>query len=342
MPLHNNDREAVNSYCRKQQFPEARDYLLGRASVYLGLRDGHTRAAYHENLGRIYTSLCELDKADEHFNLAIGATKGNFSARLSYIDSLIKRGSFKLAEKYLTEIVDNEPSVSPTTHKRNLRLNILMGKYFKLSGEFAAAAECLDQCLLYIRPDDSAHRDYAFVKSLLAETSCDKMAGTINYISFLRDSRFNGDYALRNHQARIFLGNRITEESNPYTLSTLHSLMANCYLDVNDYTRANEHAEIAITYNPRNIHAAKIQVLALLAGGQTREARDAYEAAARSLVASPHGATQLAIAFRNARMYEVAMGISSTIIDNPATDPETRRIAHNIQGIAWASRPHPD
>ncbi len=337
MPLFENDRLHINALCKEQRFAEARDYLLARQGRYL--RQGRfIRSSYHENLGKIYTSLCEFEKADEEFNFAIGATHLNFSPRLSYIESMIKRGRLCEADKLLTEIVEREDSISPAVHIRNVRLQLLMGKFFKLLGNYAEAMDCYEQCLPYLDKQSSARRDYQFLLDIRNNQRTDRLTGLINHINFLRDSRYSGDTTLRNRQAREFLANRVAEEkSSPWACATLHSLMARCWLDMDDKEQALEHANAAIALNSGNSYAHITRILAYLSQNDVASAVAAFDAVSGLIIDSPNHAAILARAFRAAGEYPLQAAIS-----NPDTSPDTRRAAHIILGsAALTPREHP-
>lgn len=336
MPIEHQHEYTVRALCAQHEFSRARDYLLGLKSVYDHSRPSR-RSAYHLHLATCYSKLGNYQDADTHFDLTIGSSPTWFQPKTALVDSLLQRGAFRAAEDRLTELLEHSDLREDTVD--NFHLQRMMGRFFKLNGDYESALDCLKNVekMAHGR-EDGFSNDMRFLEKVLSSPYPDRREGLVGYANFLRKSRMDPHIGPNPYLAITFLKNRLDEETAPERIGACHSLLTRCYLDIGRTAEALSHAETALGIDPGDTQATVGLILCHLQSKDLSQAALAFGSVAHQIKQNVTLALPLAREFHKAGAYGLAQHLASHVLNIGGTKERERESARIILGSATAQR----
>lgn len=315
--------------------------LQGRKPFYLKEAPKIQRAAYFLTLGSAHSKIGEYKQADECFDSALSATPKPYKIKLEMIESYIQRGELYKAGKCLVDLSENT-SIYQSGYCR--RFHLLMGSYFKVTGDYAAAHESyvvannLDR-----KTEKTASRDVSLMEEFLESTDLRtyNTMGMLEYANYLRHIDFK-----ENPQTRlslIFLQNCMPSVKAIDDKLQCLTALSRLSLAFKDLAAAVEYNKQALALDANHAQSLATRIRLMFATGKENEAMDFYQKDLDIIKEDPRATLALAKAMSFAGRHDISLNLATELLSRANLPKETSKSAkaliNSIYSIKCGEQP---
>lgn len=324
LELHHTDQPKIRDLTLLHDYRGVIEALQGSKPFYLNAPKIQ-RAAYFVTLGSAHSKIGEYKKADECFDSAVSAMPQLYKIRLEIIESYIQRGALHDAGKCLVEL-SNDPSIYQSGYCR--RFHLLMGSYFKVTGDYAAAydsyvvANNLDR-----KQEKTASRDISLMEEFLGSTDfyAYNTMGILEYANYLRhiDFKENPQTTLSLTFLRNCMHSVRTVDDKVQCLTALSRLS----LAFKDLTSAVEYNKQALALDANHAQSMATRIRLMFSTGKENEALAFYQEDKDLIKEDPRATLALAKALSFAEHHDLALSLATELLRRTDLPWQTSRSA---------------
>lgn len=238
MKIYPKDDEIVKEFFKTHKYDEARKFLIARETDYLREKDSGIKSTYYGYLAKSHSMMGDYDQADMVFETALGFLPHNYHVKLEKAAHHMRQGKIYKANDIFIDLYQNS---SITGKSYNKLLNSLMGRFFKLQGNYRQSQICYGEAL----KEGVYHQDglgKEFAEKMMAQEKAQgpaPLAGTLEYARHLHEDSENIGLSLS--LAIPFLRNRLQDIKN------IDQRIA-CYIALAQYSADND-MNAALNFN---------------------------------------------------------------------------------------------
>jgi tetratricopeptide (TPR) repeat protein len=328
LELYHDDYQKAHQLIDDHDFRGVIEMLHGRKRIYINSPNSQ-RAAYFNLMGSALSKIGNYTKADDCFNLALAAAPGHYKIKLTMAESYLQRGKLQSAEKLLVELLENS-KIEQSAHYR--RLNLIMGRYFKLVGDYAAAYESYNIAhQLNNSPNKPPSKDTSLMKLFMsaAEKRPDNTRGIIEYTQYLRlidiTSTPTTDLSL------TFLRNYLKEVKNTDDKIQCLSRLSQLCMTFNNMKEAFECNDQALALDENHAWSLAVRIRLLFTVGERDVALAHYQRDKNLIKDDPRATLSLARTFKFSGLNQIASALTKGLLQRKDLDEDVRISALDVR-----------
>lgn len=331
LQIHFEDFKRICYYLETHNNRAIIQLLQGRKPVYQNASES-LRGGYHCFLASAFSRLGDYAQADDHFNRALGAVPRSHKIKLEMVESYLQRGNLGEAKAALLELLENKVL---DYHGVGRRFYLNMGRYSKVTGDYATALECYTKAQdLSTKNYQAPSKDMRLMVTFLhaANERTKRVKGALEYAYHLLNIDKNASPPTE--LAVVFLRNSMVYLKEPDEkveyLATL-SQISRQFDSLREAFDYNAQALALAPHHPRSL-AARIRML--FQEGRNNEALQHYQDDKEFILQCPRATLSLIKSLISVRHGHIAEELANQLLTKDLEDDIKESTLNLLENIA--------